>query len=288
MKTLHQAGVHWVNIPGVNPLEHCNFSLDEVVKRTADEMEHYGISASSVHAAGPIYAPIEEDQFFVQDMPRQSVKQAVNWRPKALVVETGHFHGTGERTKPNNLAQYWEQFQEECRRHGINAVRATVAANLRVMAEAAAPHGIKIAIENMGRFFPLGTREDLEYFGREIQLPNVGFCIDSGHAHVFGEAPHEWINFAGKRLFETHFHDNYGDQGQKVDLKAAGKWDRHLSPGFGTIDWREVIKALDDISFPGPVNFETGGWPISDPMASFQRAMEWWETCTEITRGAKH
>jgi sugar phosphate isomerase/epimerase len=60
----------------------------------------------------------------------------------------------------------------------------------------------------------------------------------------------------GGKLFETHFHDN---RGRRVD--------EHLPVGFGTIPWFEVIQAMEDIRFPGPVTFETTGCLHSTDLA---------------------
>ena len=56
-------------------------------------------------------------------------------------------------------------------------------------------------------------------------LPNVGVCLDLGHAHItVGMA--EAVATLGDRIGSVHVHDNHG-------LK-----DEHLWPGDGTIDWR--------------------------------------------------
>jgi len=80
----------------------------------------------------------------------------------------------------------------------------------------------------------------------EIGRPNLGICLDSGHSHIMmGDVPSA-VRECGQWLMETHFHDNFGDR------------DLHRPPGIGTIRWREVILALREIGFPGPVTFEMG------------------------------
>jgi sugar phosphate isomerase/epimerase len=94
-----------------------------------------------------------------------------------------------------------------------------------------------------------------------------------------GEDPLDWIRFAGKKLFTTHLHDNRG--GSKSG-PALFEHDEHLSPGFGTIDWRRIITALDEVGFAGPVNFETEGWPIGDPLEGYRLAMQYWRVCEKM------
>jgi len=82
---------------------------------------------------------------------------------------------------------------------------------------------------------------------RAIDRPNLGICLDSGHSHIMMGDVADAVRQAGSFLMETHFHDNFGD------------YDWHRPVGIGTINWPEVILALQEISFAGPVTFETGG-----------------------------
>ena len=86
-----------------------------------------------------------------------------------------------------------------------------------------------------------------------VNEPNLGICLDSGHAHLCGRRFKDEILLAGKYLFDTHFHDNIGRWDWRKNISAC---DLHLVPGLGTINWPEAVKALDAINFPGPVVLE--------------------------------
>lgn len=81
------------------------------------------------------------------------------------------------------------------------------------LGERARPADIKIAIENVSSFFPdAGSIISLiEYLG----LPNLGVCLDTGHANLLNTIPEKEIERAGKYLIQTHLNDNYGKGGAK-------------------------------------------------------------------------
>jgi sugar phosphate isomerase/epimerase len=107
------------------------------------------------------------------------------------------------------------------------------------------------ALEHLGAFaHPLGVRLLVENLLSEAttpshlllilemgHLPNVGVCLDLGHAHItVGVA--EAIATLGSHIGSVHVHDNHG-------LK-----DEHLWPGSGTIAWPGVVDALKTLATP--------------------------------------
>lgn len=203
-------------------------------------------------------------------------------QPKTLVIHSGfvdkNWHTFEGRT---------QAFYEEEKKHGLDRIMGTVADNLKYMAGLATEHSMSLALENLGYYEPLSNEDTLVRLVDMIDEPNAGFCIDSGHAHVFGQSVSKWIHKAGDKLFETHFHDNraklagYQDNGF---IESTKETDEHLPPGFGTINWIDVIEALDDVRFKGPVCFEAPPWPLEDGTESYRHALCWWRTCEEIAR----
>lgn len=74
------------------------------------------------------------------------------------------------------------------------------------------------------------------------------FCVDTGHTNVAVGGGclcvEEYIRYFGQRVKMLHMHDNNGFT------------DQHLIPPYGTVNWPEVFKALDDIGYDGYYNFE--------------------------------
>jgi sugar phosphate isomerase/epimerase len=270
LDAIHAAGIRWIGIDGINLLERMDRDIRDVVRIAGEWFEERGFRLSSFHYAGPTYAPLDMGQDVVRQNLIENVELFRRWTPRAMVIHASW--GLSENT-PDGVT---DLYAREVARHGEDAVVATVAGNLKIMARAAASHGIRLALENMGKYMPLAQPDSLGRLVQAIDEPNVGYCVDSGHAHAFGESVPDWVRQAGDRLFETHFHDNRG-----IGL------DEHGPVGFGTISWIDVILALDDIGFPGPVTFETTGWPLDDVAEGYRMAMAWWRACETLAAQVK-
>jgi sugar phosphate isomerase/epimerase len=118
----------------------------------------------------------------------------------------------------------------------------------------AARFDIRVCLENSvpSTMYSTGVDDILPVI-RRVGEPNLGICLDSGHAHLCGRSLADEIRKAGKLLFDTHFHDNIGRWDIRKGTVAA---DLHLIPGLGTIVWPEAVKALEAIGFPGPIVLE--------------------------------
>ena len=134
------------------------------------------------------------------------------------------------------------------------------------------------ALEHLGAFArPLGVRLLVENLLSEPtmperlltilemgHLPNVGICLDLGHAHI-STGVAAAIATAGDRIVSSHVHDNHGVK------------DEHLWPGDGTIDWAEARKALHALTNPPAAVVEihyTLGDVATEIPAKIQKAFE--------------
>lgn len=120
-------------------------------------------------------------------------------------------------------------------------------------------NGIKIATETFGDSPSHGCvdffgqiNEFLIDFNRISSVPGLaeGFtmCADTGHSNKamrFGEpTPGDVIRLMGKNVTCLHLNDN--------DTLT----DQHKIPGTGTIDWKDVFDALDEVGYCGNYNME--------------------------------
>ncbi len=114
--------------------------------------------------------------------------------------------------------------------------------NLNTVAEYAAPREVSFALENTPRGY---TREPtrLVELMTDVGAPNVGVVIDTGHRNIVGD-PVEALRTIGEHLITLHLHDNHGEQ------------DEHLLPGRGTVDWKGVVGALNEIEYSGVFMYE--------------------------------
>jgi sugar phosphate isomerase/epimerase len=77
---------------------------------------------------------------------------------------------------------------------------------------------------------------------------NIGICLDTGHLNLCGANHGEFITKAGSYLKALHIADNEGES------------DQHLMPyGKGTVNWNEVMTALNKSPYDGLFNFEIPG-----------------------------
>ena len=74
----------------------------------------------------------------------------------------------------------------------------------------------------------------------------AGVCWDTGHANLSeGVDQAESIRALGNRLKCLHAHDNHG------------RFDEHILPMMGTVDWRKLIAALREIGYEGDFVYES-------------------------------
>ncbi len=111
---------------------------------------------------------------------------------------------------------------------------------LEELAEHVQPLPVTLGLENLTwRVVP---SEDLALVGRH-DAASMGFVLDSGHAHLFGELD-AYLAGCGQRLCGVHIHDNGRTK------------DEHLLPGEGTIDWEWFMNGLVRTGYRGPLMLE--------------------------------
>ena len=96
---------------------------------------------------------------------------------------------------------------------------------------------VRLCVENMTA--RLGTAEELWALARAVDSPQIGFCLDTGHAHLGGLSVPDMVLKLGERLWASHIADN----------DTSG--DQHLFPYGGTIDWPPVVEAYRQIDYRG-------------------------------------
>lgn len=112
-------------------------------------------------------------------------------------------------------------------------------------------NGVTICLENMPmKFLTISTPQKALEFVRRMNDDNFKFCLDTGHAAVFGIQAADAVRMAGDDLKVIHVHDNMGE------------YDQHLVPLTGIIDWKEFHKALCETGFDGVFSLELRGYDL--------------------------
>ncbi len=128
----------------------------------------------------------------------------------------------------------------------------------RRLGEAAARHGVGIAIENMRdvkngprcaeKFFGTTAEDLLDLLDRLGDDSLFGICWDTGHANLSGINQPEAIRQMGKRLKALHINDNRGEK------------DDHALPYLGTVEWEPLLLALKEVGYHGDFTYESHGF----------------------------
>jgi sugar phosphate isomerase/epimerase len=155
---------------------------------------------------------------------------------------------------------------------------------VRELADHAARRNMKIAIENLSRDIVNNYVRDIVDIERVIAGADVnvgvGICVDAGHANISALRAGDMIRRAGSCLIETHFNDNFG---WLSPINAIN--DIHRPPGVGTVDWVDVVAALHEIHYAGPVIFELGPKFDTDDVDTFLRlAYDNWRQFESVYR----
>lgn len=127
---------------------------------------------------------------------------------------------------------------------------------LKILCKKAKEYSISLTIENLplNCLSNLTTKiEDILEIIKEVDEENLGICLDSGHGNISSLNLYNFILKASDKLFETHFHDNFGKIGNSNSIN-----DLHQPCGIGNINWIDIIAGLEKINFKNPVVFEIG------------------------------
>lgn len=112
---------------------------------------------------------------------------------------------------------------------------------LQTMAE---PLGVRLAVEVMQN--ELSRSGSLVHFLDHVLDAAAGICLDFGHAHLDGDLI-EAIETVSEHLMAVDVHDN------------RGRFDDHLVPFEGTIDWPGALTALQKVGYDRTLMLELGG-----------------------------
>ena len=236
--------LHFFHASGWNCLELSTEDIEELsaqsdpqrrIDETTSALEQLGATMPQAHAYlhADIAHPDEERRKTDLRTLRQHLDLCAKLSVENVVVHPG---GRGYTT------------DEEFRR-----VRALNIEAFTLLGNQAGELGLKIGIENMFappgrgiRVFGSSVRELLDLLAA-TDSPSLGITFDTSHANVEGLDLGGAIREFGDLICCTHISDNDGSD------------DQHRIPGFGSIDWRDVMSALREIGYEGILNLEIPG-----------------------------
>ena len=112
--------------------------------------------------------------------------------------------------------------------------------------KAAAPKTVGLAFENIMRTDFADPDVLIALCGEAGKYGKAGVCWDTGHANLSaGIVQGDAIRKLAGSLQCLHIHDNHG------------KFDEHVLPMMGTIDWKEIMHALREIGYERDFVYES-------------------------------
>lgn len=116
---------------------------------------------------------------------------------------------------------------------------------LRALLSTAEKCGVRMGLENVWNKFLLSPME-MASFIDGFNSPWIGAYLDVANILPYGY-PEQWLRILGKRIVGIHFKDF---------RRAVGTGEGFVDLLEGDVNWPEVMKAIEEIGYEGPVAAE--------------------------------
>ena len=227
IKALHEAGFKYIDLSLYVVEENDPLLIADDWQKTALEIQEYadanGIQFVQSHS--PNCNPLKNGKL------EESVK--LNIRAievcgalgiSNLVVHPGWYEDNAKEDWFKLNKQFYSQLFDAMEKNNVNVLHEnTTSVNLP--------------------WFTPKTGAEMREFSEYVNHPKFHSCWDTGHANIEG-SQYDEIMAMGDDLYAVHFNDN------------RGTCDEHIAPFLGTMNSDEIMHALIDVGFKGPLTFE--------------------------------
>ena len=168
------------------------------------------------------------------------------------------------------IAAYKAQLKDMKRADCMTAAKKSLAE----LAEYAAQSGTVICVEDLPRTCLGHTVQEMQELVAADERLRV--CFDVNHLLTdYGSTHEEFVKKLGGLIVTTHMSDY-----DFIDEK-------HFFPGYGMLNWKQVVECLEKADYTGPFLYEGGfspsGWAPDVPHGTFETARERHMTIKELT-----
>ena len=134
--------------------------------------------------------------------------------------------------------------------------------NLKELCQYAQEKGIRLALEPLNRFETdfMNTVAQGNELIDAVDMPNLGFLLDTFHMNIEEKSIPDAIRAAGSRIFD--FHACANDRG---------------TPGEDHLDWNGIRTALQEVSYDGAVVIES----FTTDITEIAKAVSLWRPLSE-------
>ncbi len=229
LRLIKSNGFSCLEIWGMRP--HFDYYRAGYVAALARRIKRLGMQVAAVHA--PFYAHLEQaraGQWLSISGPNPAAREAAQAEILALLKALPILNCSLLVVHPGGLADRAERSLQE-----------NVKKSIQILLEDCAPQGIRIALENINS--ELGSPQGVSRLVEEIAAPNLGMCLDLGHANLVEDLP-ALVKKAAAKLIHIHASDNNGQE------------DSHQIPFEGSIDWQKVQDVLQGVDYQGCLAWE--------------------------------
>ncbi len=130
---------------------------------------------------------------------------------------------------------------------------------MEVLSRACHHLGMQLAIESPLPHLIGGHPDEFAWILARVDR-RAGVCLDTSHT-TLGHHWERFVELAGDRLVHVHANDHHG------------RFDDHLPPGDGTIDWPVIVRSLEAVRYRGWIILELR-CPDEPLDAYFRRAID--------------
>ncbi len=220
----------------------------------SQKYEHAGVSLESFHLP---FGQNDDIASFYETDRKRTVSNISDIIEKANILGSsiGILHPTTNRYRVDE--EGFERFFEQMKK------------SLDTLLPIAERCSFTIVLENMlpgnGGHRYGSQPEHFQVFQERIPHEHLGFCLDTGHAHVShgpdGQA--KFIEVMGDKLTAFHLQDNAGDR------------DSHLAPGHGTVNWSDVFRCMSELNIPHSACIEAPPFAFKNGPANAYNKEAW-------------
>jgi 3-oxoisoapionate decarboxylase len=203
-------------------------TMDEDGLEMREKLERLGLKASGLSAHAPLMRP---------DVSVPYIRQAIRFAREvgAPVVNTD------EGIKP-------EWMSEEM-------AWMVMAFSLEMIARSAERYGIYVGIEPHGVYTT--KVDDLLRIVHLVASPWIRINFDTGNSFLAGSDPIADLKKVAKEVVHVHAKDINMEHAERERGKVTGT-PVGCACGDGMVDWRQVVKVLQDVGYDGVLSVECG------------------------------
>jgi sugar phosphate isomerase/epimerase len=118
------------------------------------------------------------------------------------------------------------------------------------VAKVGARYGVKMLLEVPHLYGNMWSAEDALWIFARLDNANVGALVDSSHWGIIGYDLRSFLTALGDRLWHVHLRDSDGEDTADFHQQLE------LTPGDGSVDFRQFGRVLDSLGYAGDVSLD--------------------------------